>query len=299
MQQRSYAGHDDLAAMQRLMVEAWAAEGPFVATTPGDLHWWMYQHTGKLDEVRIALWEDAGRLVGWTWLWLPQTLLAYAVTGHRAGPVLEAMLDSFESEATAAGAPQLDVAVLAAHAEQRALLERRGYRLVSDGRMEHLVVDLGDLEEPVAPAGFSLRPVSLRDDLEQRVEVHRAAFAPSRVTPESYAILAARPPYRPELDWMAVAPDGRAAAFCLVWLDESNGVAELEPVGTHPDFRRRGLARAVCLAALAAARALGARSGLVYAVTGSPAVALYESLGFRSVTRHLTYRREAASAGER
>jgi ribosomal protein S18 acetylase RimI-like enzyme len=73
----------------------------------------------------------------------------------------------------------------------------------------------------------------------------------------------------------------------------------MEPVGTHPDFRRRGLARAVSLAALGAARERGTETGLVYAVGGAPSVRLYEGLGFHSVTRHLTYRREVAPRQER
>ena len=285
--------------MQRLVTDAWRDEGPLVKATAGDLHWWMYQHENKLDEVRVALWEHDGRLVGWTWLWLPQTLFAHVVPEHRAGTGFEAMLDWFEAEAASNGASRLDVDVMEAHAEQRALVERRGYRLVRDELMEHLVGDLAALKDPRPPAGFELRPVSLPGDLSARVDVHRAAFAPSRVTAESYGALTARPPYRDDLDWVAVAPDGRFAAFCLVWLDQQNRVAEMEPVGTHPDFRRLGLARAVCLAALGAARKQGAETALVYAVGGAPSVDLYTGLGLHRVTGHLTYRREAGTARER
>jgi ribosomal protein S18 acetylase RimI-like enzyme len=296
---RPYSGHRDLEAMQRLMVAARRREGALVKATAGDLHWWMYQHVDKLAEVRIALWEHGRRLVGWTWLWLPGALFSYVVPELRNAERYAEHLDWFEAEAAAAGATELQVDVLDAHADLRATVEARGYALVVDESMEHMLRPLHDLSAPVAADGFELRPVRLPDDLEARVDVHRAAFAPSRVTPESYAQVAARPPYRAELDWVAVAPDGRHAAFCLVWLDDANGVAEMEPVGTHPDFRRRGLARAVCLAALGEARRLGAREGLVYAVTGSPAVALYEGLGFRSRARHLVFSREAPAAGAR
>ena len=299
MPSRPYAGHEDLVAMQRLMTSAWAAEGPLVKATPGDLHWWMYQHADKLDEVRIALWEDAGRLVGWSWLWLPQTLFSYLPQDERAGQLFEEMLDWFESEARAAGAGQLDVDVLDVHEDQWSLLERRGYRLIPDDSLEHMTCSLAELQPTPVAEGFDVRPVRLPEELEARVDVHRAAFAPSRVTTERYGNVIARPPYRPELDWVAVGGDGRCAAYALVWLDEANGVAELEPVGTHPDFRRRGLARAVCSHALAAARALGAHTGLVYAVTRSPAVTLYESLGFRTMARHVQLRREAADRAER
>jgi ribosomal protein S18 acetylase RimI-like enzyme len=181
--------------------------------------------------------------------------------------------------------------VMDVHGELRGALEARGYSLVADEGMEHMLRPLDDLPAVPPVDGFELRAVRLPEELEARVDVHRAAFAPSRVTPESYGNVVARAPYRQELDWVAVAPDGRHAAFCLVWLDAENGLAEMEPVGTHPDFRRRGLASAVCLAALAEARRLGAREGLVYAVTGDPSVSVYESIGFRSRARHLVYAR--------
>ena len=47
-------------------------------------------------------------------------------------------------------------------------------------------------------------------------------------------------PYRSDLDCVVEAPDGTFAAYVLCWYDEDNGVGEFEPVGTHPDYRRRG-----------------------------------------------------------
>jgi GNAT superfamily N-acetyltransferase len=102
-------------------------------------------------------------------------------------------------------------------------------------------------------------------------------------------------PYRTALDWVVEAPDGRFAAQCLIWLDERNAVGELEPVGTLPEFRREGLARAVCLAALHAAHHAGAREAVVYPVINHPksagALPLYRDLGFRPYARTLTFTR--------
>ena len=99
------------------------------------------------------------------------------------------------------------------------------------------------------PDGYRLRTVEPAD-LEARVELHRVVWAPSRVTVESFVNVQAAWPYRADLDCVVEAPDGSLAAYCLAWLDDANGVGELEPVGTHPDYRRRGLASAVCLFAL-------------------------------------------------
>ena len=129
-------------------------------------------------------------------------------------------------------------------------------------------------------------------DLAARVAVHRSAFHPSRVTEESY-----RGSWRSgrtgrTLDCVAIAPDGSFAAFALGWIDEANATGLLEPVGTHLDHRRLGLARAVSLLALRQLRSAGATTGLVGgrgdAAYPIPRL-LYESIGFRELTRSLAF----------
>ena len=99
-------------------------------------------------------------------------------------------------------------------------------------------------------------------------------------------------PYRSDLDCIAVAPDGHVAAYCLAWLDGENRVGELEPVGTHADFRRRGLAAAVCAFALRRLAEEGATRAVVYARGDAAYPApklLYESLGFRAHARTIPF----------
>ena len=136
------------------------------------------------------------------------------------------------------------------------------------------------------PDGFAVRPVRGEEELEARVAVHRAAFAPSRVTEQSFLNVMRSNTYRPELDMVVEAPDGTFAGFCLCWFDEENRVGEFEPVGTHPSYQRRGLARAVCLAALRQLRALRGDAAIVLQ-TGRDEAAerLYTALGFREVTK--------------
>ena len=202
------------------------------------------------------------------------------------------MLGWFEDTATAA---ELTVTVSDADEHLTAALAQHGYALhdspVFSSYMSRL---LSDLPEPVVPEGFTLRPVG-PGDLARRVAVHREVWHPSRVTDASYAKVMATWPYRPSLDWVVEAPDGRFAAQCLIWLDDHNGVGELEPVGTLPEFRRAGLGRAVCLAAMRAAQHAGAREAVVYPAIGHPksmaALPLYLALGFRPYARTLTFTR--------
>ena len=120
--------------------------------------------------------------------------------------------------------------------------------------------------------------------------MHRAVWAPSRLTEERYRRVTRTWPYRSDLDCVVEAPDGTFAAYVLCWYDDDNRVGEFEPVGTHPDYRRRGLGAAVCRYALKRLREEGARRRSCY--TGERdederSRGLYDSVGFRRhYTRH-------------
>ncbi len=110
------------------------------------------------------------------------------------------------------------------------------------------------------------------------MHVHEVTWSPTRVTTASLQRVMRAPPYRSALDWVIEAPDGRFVAFCLMWVDEPHGVSLREPVGTRPDFRRQGLAWAVCHYAMKATKPEGAthvivnpRGGAMSGGTRSPA----------------------------
>ncbi|WP_246112059.1 GNAT family N-acetyltransferase [Streptomyces hawaiiensis] len=94
--------------------------------------------------------------------------------------------------------------------------------------------------------------------------------------------------YRGDLHILVEAPDGTMASSTIMWLDEANRTAEFEPVGTHPDYRRRELARAMLLHLMRQARAAGATHATV-ACLGAPghpqARELYRGVGFRELSR--------------
>jgi ribosomal protein S18 acetylase RimI-like enzyme len=285
---RDYTGPADLRAMQGLVQRTWSLDRNWHV---GNLPWDRFQHTGREAEWPTALWERDGEVAGWGWIRLPGTLDLRVAPG--CPDLVAAILDWFDATATA---PTREVTVLATEVDVLDVLHASGYSTVDDpgGVLLLTVRPLDGLAAPAVPDGFALRAVRGPEDLAARVAVHRAAFAPSRVTEESYAAVMAAWPYRPGLDWVVEAPDGRFAAFCLGWLDEVNRVGLMEPVGAHPDFHRRGLASAACLGALHALRAAGATHAVVETFNrpDRPAApSLYSSLGFREHTRTVTLRR--------
>ncbi|SDY03373.1 Ribosomal protein S18 acetylase RimI [Amycolatopsis xylanica] len=282
---RRYAGPEDLRAMQSLTERIWSLDN---YCHVGDQAWERTHIAGREALHPTALWEDGGEVVAWGWAFLPDGLhfLVDPARPELADEVLRWFDTVAESEARS-------ITLLDRETHLRAALERQGYRLEdSPVYSDYMRLPLDDLPEPVAPQGFRLRHVE-PGDLARRVAVHQAAWQPSKVTEESYRTAMGTWPYRSTLDWVAEAEDDTFAASCLIWLDERNRVGELEPVGTDPRFRRRGLARAVCLAALGALRDAGADQAVVYPVRGlakaAAAAPLYEDLGFVPYGRTVTY----------
>ncbi|MGI5171356.1 GNAT family N-acetyltransferase [Spirillospora sp. CA-253888] len=289
---RRYAGPADLRAMQALAQRVWSPASPHHV---GDLAWGRFMYTARQADWPIALWESEGEVVAWAWAHLPDDLRLQVAPEHPG--LLVEILSWFDEPA--GGGPR-QISPLDAQTDLCDALVRHGYE--PQDRAPFFTYhwhDLRDLPDPVLPEGFTARAVRGEEDLDRRVAVHRAAWNSTRVTPESYRAVMAAWPYRRRLDWVVEAPDGRFGANCLVWYDDLHRVGLIEPVGTRPEYRRLGLARAVCVAALRALAGAGGERAIVYprgdADYPVPQM-LYRSIGFRPYGRTRTYRKAGTAS---
>jgi mycothiol synthase len=297
-QVRPVAGPADLDAMRAILRAGQAVCPATIYVHPGDLDWWLYYLLRALPWEEIAyLWEDGGKVIGWS-LFTPY-LAAFDLFVHPAArrrEVLDPLLAWSAAHAAALARQQ-------GHAEIRTVwvyaddalwidcLRAHGFTPDPTYSLYALSRPLAALPPVILPDGFSLLPAVSEADCAARAAVHRAAFG-SRMTAEDYQRLRQAPGYRSDLDGVVVAPDGRFAAYALAWLDASNRVGVFEPVGTHPDFQRLGLGRAALAAGLRRLAALGAtRATVNVEAENAPALALYDRLGFRPANRILGYQR--------
>jgi GNAT superfamily N-acetyltransferase len=147
-------------------------------------------------------------------------------------------------------------------------LEGEGYERQEISYLCHRRPLIEPTPTPTLPAGFTLRPVVGEAEAEMRAALHHDAFF--RGGSESYEEATLRqlavmkmPYYDPQLDLMVIAPDGTPAAGCICWVDPVNRVGLFEPLGTHPRFRRQGLATALMLGGLQRLREHGMQTALV------------------------------------
>jgi ribosomal protein S18 acetylase RimI-like enzyme len=132
------------------------------------------------------------------------------------------------------------------------------------------------------PEGYSIRQVRLPEEYEKYKSVLSSVFPHcSTMTEEMARLYTEASFYNDELDLIVEAPDGSFAAFVTVRIDPVSRMAELEPVGTHPDHRGLGLGKAVCAEGI---RRLQKYNPTCLVILGAAstkgATKLYDSLGF-------------------
>ncbi|MEV4278494.1 GNAT family N-acetyltransferase [Actinoplanes xinjiangensis] len=297
----------DVQLMQGLAQRVTATHPQLVNAdaTYGELAWnWGKGHAAHGATWQRRLWFSGGRLVAWAWAQLPHRVhrsdgqwrdVTTANLVHQVHPdhadLLDEVIDWYDR--TAAHCART---VVPSAADGFALKRwaAHGYQtdpssLGDTGVWTQLNQrDLTDVAEPALPEGFRFRDADEAGP-EAAVRAHVDAWAPSTYTAEAYQGVRQTAGYRGDLHILVEAPDTTMVASTIMWLDEVNRTVEFEPVGTHPDFRRRGLATAMLLHGMRSARRAGAVHATV-ACLGAPghprARGLYHGVGFRELSRN-------------
>ena len=163
------------------------------------------------------------------------------------------------------------------------IAKNRGYEMWVDYGEDtsRLILDK-PMPEVFLPKGFTLQ--SLSDELDL-VKINRVLWrgfnhpdpAPGEEIQGRWESMQA-PNFRKDLTIVVVAPDRNYVSYCGMWIVPENRVAYVEPVATDPDYRRKGLGRAVVLESIRRAANLGAEVAWV----GS-GLEFYQALGFEKM----------------
>jgi ribosomal protein S18 acetylase RimI-like enzyme len=230
----------------------------------------------------VRLWRsEDGQLVGglihcWGLTW-PQLLPGFRFVEDR-------MFDWAERNwAGSEGA--IETMVYEHDAERQALLRRRGYE--DHGPIEIVrIYDLArDYPAPELPPGFRFTTLAEDGRGEERIALENSVWGTS-LDEAWFRGKTSAPHYSFDWDLLVVSPEGQQAAYSLVWLDRERGIGEIDPIGTHPDYRRRGLVRALVAESLRRMGAAGVRYAFIACDADHPAVnQLYASFGPAEVYR--------------
>ena len=262
-----------------------------------------FEENMLLETVRATtrLWQQDGHAVGFAYV-NDYNAIRFEIDAAHRSPDLENDVIAWgircmQNRNMATGQnKQLKATFKATHTWQIALLERHGFvcdefRTLQYGRSLHNPISPHPL-----PSGFSLRCVTGEHEVEQLVALHRAAFGTKNMKVAHRLAIMQAPHYERELDLVAVAPNGELAAFCICGIEEgedSEKTGFTDPIGTHPNYQRHGLAQAMVTAGLRLLKGQGLSS--VQLSTGSnnmPMQRLAESLGFTCIAEKLWFSKE-------
>jgi GNAT superfamily N-acetyltransferase len=120
--------------------------------------------------------------------------------------------------------------------------------LRTDGEIQHLTFRAtakDSIAPPALPAGFRFTDMSDESLLDERVALVKSVWPEHTLDVERYRSVRTAPIYRADLDLAIADSEDRLLAFATCWFDPVTNVGQLEPVGTHPDARGKGLGKAI------------------------------------------------------
>jgi predicted N-acetyltransferase YhbS len=255
------AVHDVLRRCMRDRPQVYAAH-------PGDLDWWWYHADPRQPATATLLTDDT---------------VVHVHPGEREVSVFGRPELVDVGIAMLGDGPVEIGGVADSDVEQQAALRRRGFA-PSDVSMPTFEHDLAAPADVEPPNGWMVRAIDPLAMSQSRADAARSSFR-SSMEPEvhraRYRAFQASPCYQPECDLVAVDGHGTVGAFAIWWPDAETGIAQLEPLGTHQDHHRKGLATAVMRRVLIDAAAAGMSVLRVITDDGTGAEEFYESVGFR------------------
>lgn len=292
----------DYWRMRDLLIET-------VPITPIGFNWDMRRLDGKrfynadltddrLTRRPVQLWDDErGQLIGYVLSESPGDAHLQVHPDYRyIEPEMVAWAEEHLAIAGAESAQrELEIYINEYDALRQQILGERGYAKMDYGGMcRHIRLGAQPNAAPVVAGGYVLRATHPDDmaDCQRIADLLNAAFNRDFHNALEYHYFARHAPsFHRELDLVMVAPDGTFGAYVGIPYDAINHRGIFEPVCTHPDHQRRGLARALMLEGFHRLRKIGAVDATVDTGDAVAANAFYTAMGFTEAYKGYSWRK--------
>jgi mycothiol synthase len=295
---RLYETERDLQDMQALLMHARSLTDDWRYWHVGELAWTFFMVARHLDaHDHCRLWhDDRGKLVAYAILgedssfdWQVHPEYEWSQIESQAMTWAETLLARLSRRDPSKWNSGLVCSARHTDTERIAFLESHGFRPGEHAEVNMLRSLTGPIGAAPMPAHWEVRAVAEAGETAERAAAQREVWRPwsvGNVDAVDYMWLMCSPGYERDLDVVAVAPDGTIAAYVNGWTDPMNLIGDLGPVGARAAYRRRGLTRATLLEVLRRMQACGMdRACISTRESNTPALGLYESVGFRLANR--------------
>lgn len=261
-------------------------------TTPNFLwgRWeWMFSlpmlSVEDLDKIRI--WEDNGVIVG---------LVTYESSCDEAFFCMDEAYDYLKEEMVSYVAETFieehGIWIPDGEEQFQNVAKRYGYVPVQE-RQHVAKLDVNTDLSYELESGFSILSLEDRFDIKEYNKVMWYGFNHEGKAPEDAEMMESRklqlagPNVKLRHKIAVVSPEGEFVSYCGMWHDEYTKYALVEPVATHPKFRKRGFGKAAVLEGILRCKKDGAQEIYV----GS-AQQFYYNIGFCPISTETMWRRK-------
>jgi mycothiol synthase len=274
-----------------------------------------FEHPKLNKEIDLRLWHDnEGKLVAFGQTWCDATedrfeanLWARVHPGLKQSGLSAEILQWAEKRTKADERTQkLPAFVISGgrstEKAKLAILEQAGY-----AKIRYFYIMERDLNAEIPPyqlpEGFRVDYVKTPEDVAKWVDAYNMSFIdhwnfhPTTVQDHSHWLN--DPEYLPEIDLVAVAPDGKFAAHCFCTINkaenEHRGVKEgwINLLGSVRGYRKQGFGKNMLLVGMQKLKERGMDTAMLSVDTENPsgALGLYEAVGFKVRRTNIAYRK--------
>jgi ribosomal protein S18 acetylase RimI-like enzyme len=296
---RSYQSENDLYEIGRLLRRAYARKKYCNAWSVCRFDIWSQRRLADAKSFDDDLWQTLVRLVFAENRQLVGTAFAFNNHHRRRDPepyalildpdhihLAKSLIDWAESNG------MIELEILEGNTFLVDLIQSRGYARSNDFMVMREKPLANTAQEPVnLPQGYSIQILDHADWNDYFEAVH--AVFNMMDTQEAFASIRQAPSNVDELHLNVINQQKQIAAFCSVWLDREDNVAEFEPVGTIPQFQKQGFATALMTYACNRLRDMSCAQANVESWSESiGANKLYSACGFMERDRLYSWRND-------
>ena len=287
---REYIAENDFTRIMKFLRETFQETGTLQNWYPD-----RFEGSSDVKESDIHIWEESDnlndpkscRIVA---VANPESDFVYFIQIHPKYSFLEKEIIKWIEEHSKtkkkeeAKKERLRIITVEGNKEREKTLGELGFKKITDRLYGHL--RFRDVNLPIPeislPTGFKIRSVNKETDHEQLVSHVRLIFGHGDwFTPRILEWISQRSFYQRELDIVVEASNGTIAAFCTLRIDPKSRITQLEPLATHPDYRKMGIAKAMLNEGCRRLQKYNPSLLYIGGAANTPAACrLYDSVGF-------------------
>lgn len=244
---------------------------------------WKYGGNCRFDRTdpdffsrNMHLWRDGSRILG---VAVSERGEAMSLQVGRDERLLEERMLEWTETVWGQGKDRIVVLANANDAWRQSVLRKRGYREAEEcGFLRRYDTSLTPHQAPL-PKGFSISDLAHSKNADGFVEVVSKAFAKPFIDKEWLESRRKAPGHMPGMAVQVLSSEGRCVSYAEARIDWKQNYAEIDPIATHPDFQRMGLARACLAESFKRLAAMGVRDAYIgSAVEPATSDRLYDSM---------------------